>query len=112
MVLPSYVQNEAHKLGNKETGLVAARTQSNMWWEQVSWYEDHLEGYMSVSQQARPGDHRRCTHKNLGTRDCTLKFATGVNIKIDIIQKVFEWLSCPFTIMIGVINLAKYQTGH
>ena len=28
------------------------------------------------------------------------KFATRLNIKIDIVQKVYEWLSCPFAKMI------------
>ena len=44
--------------------------------------------------------------KNIGNKSkmvhkgCTLKFATGLNIKIGIVQKVYEWSNCPFAKMI------------
>ena len=36
----------------------------------------------------------------LKDRGCFPKFANGLNIKIGIVQKVYEWPSCPFVKMI------------
>ena len=53
----------------------------------------HLRG--SNSPTKIPRGPRR-----IGSRGWCIKFATGLNTKIDIVQKVYKWSSCPFAKMI------------